>query len=76
MIDAAKYLATKILRDGRTITIRAQRPEDLEVGPGGLVEHQGGLEREAPERVDVPCLGALGVLEVPERRAGSRHRPG
>ncbi len=53
-----------------------QRPEHLEVGPGGLVEHQGGLEREAPERVDVPGLGALGVLEVAERRAGSRHRPG
>ncbi len=30
MIDAANYLATETLRDGRTITIRAQRPEDLE----------------------------------------------
>ena len=30
MIDAANYLATETLRDGRTITIRAQRPEDLD----------------------------------------------
>jgi RimJ/RimL family protein N-acetyltransferase len=30
MIDAANFSATKILRDGRTITIRAQRPEDLD----------------------------------------------
>ena len=30
MIDASNYLATKILRDGRTITIRSQRPEDLD----------------------------------------------
>jgi GNAT superfamily N-acetyltransferase len=29
MIDAANYLATETLRNGRTITIRAQRPEDL-----------------------------------------------
>jgi hypothetical protein len=28
MIDAANYLATETFRDGRTITIRAQRPED------------------------------------------------
>lgn len=30
MIDAANYLAIETLRDGRTITIRAQRPEDLD----------------------------------------------
>ncbi len=30
MIDAANCLATETLRDGRTITIRAQRPEDLD----------------------------------------------
>ena len=30
MIDAANYSATETLRDGRTITIRAQRPEDLD----------------------------------------------
>ena len=30
MIDAANYLAAEALRDGRTITIRAQRPEDLD----------------------------------------------
>ena len=30
MIDAANYCATETLRDGRTITIRAQRPEDLD----------------------------------------------
>ncbi len=30
MIDAANYLATETLRDGPTITIRAQRPEDLD----------------------------------------------
>jgi GNAT superfamily N-acetyltransferase len=30
MIDAASYLATETLRDGRTITIRAQRPDDLD----------------------------------------------
>ncbi len=30
MIDAAKYCATETLRDGHTITIRAQRPEDLD----------------------------------------------
>jgi GNAT superfamily N-acetyltransferase len=30
MIDAAKYLVTETLRDGRTITIRAQRPDDLD----------------------------------------------
>ena len=30
MIDAANYLATETLHDGRTITIRAQRPEDLD----------------------------------------------
>ena len=28
MIDAANRLATETLRDGRTITIRAQCPED------------------------------------------------
>ena len=30
MIDAANYLAIETLRDGRTITIRAQRPGDLD----------------------------------------------
>jgi len=30
MIDAANYSATETLRDRRTITIRAQRPEDLD----------------------------------------------
>ena len=30
MIDAANHSATETLRDGRTITIRAQRPEDLD----------------------------------------------
>ncbi len=30
MIDAANYSATEMLRDGRTITIRAQRPQDLD----------------------------------------------
>ena len=30
MIDAANYLVTERLPDGRTITIRAQRPEDLD----------------------------------------------
>ena len=30
MIDAANYLAIETLRDGRTITIRAQRPDDLD----------------------------------------------
>jgi hypothetical protein len=30
MIGAANYLATETLRDGRSITIRAQRPEDLD----------------------------------------------
>lgn len=30
MIDAANYSATETLRDGRTVTIRAQRPEDLD----------------------------------------------
>ncbi len=30
MIDAANYSATEILRDGRTITVRAQRPQDLD----------------------------------------------
>lgn len=30
MIDAANYCATETLRDGRTITIRAQRPGDLD----------------------------------------------
>ena len=30
MIDAANYSATETLRDGRTITIRAQRREDLD----------------------------------------------
>jgi RimJ/RimL family protein N-acetyltransferase len=29
MIDAANYSATETLRDGRTVEIRAQRPEDL-----------------------------------------------
>jgi GNAT superfamily N-acetyltransferase len=29
MIDAANYLAIETLRDGRPITIRAQRPKDL-----------------------------------------------
>ena len=36
MIDAANYLATETLRDGRTITIRAQRPEDLDGWRGAL----------------------------------------
>ncbi len=30
MLDAANYSVTETLRDGRTITIRAQRPEDRE----------------------------------------------
>jgi RimJ/RimL family protein N-acetyltransferase len=30
VIHAANYSATETLRDGRTITIRAQRPEDLD----------------------------------------------
>jgi len=30
MTDAANYSATETLRDGRTITIRAQRPDDLD----------------------------------------------
>ena len=30
MIDAANYCATETLHDGRTITFRAQRPEDLD----------------------------------------------
>ncbi len=30
MIDAANYSATETLRDGRTVTIRAQRPDDLD----------------------------------------------
>jgi GNAT superfamily N-acetyltransferase len=30
VIDAANYLATQTLHDGRTITIRGQRPEDLD----------------------------------------------
>jgi hypothetical protein len=30
MIDAANYLATETLRDGRTVEIRAQRSQDRE----------------------------------------------
>jgi GNAT superfamily N-acetyltransferase len=30
MIDAANYSATETFRDGRAITIRAERPEDLD----------------------------------------------
>jgi hypothetical protein len=30
MMDLANYSATEILRDGRTVEIRAQRPQDRE----------------------------------------------
>ncbi len=36
MIDAANYCATETLHDGRTITFRAQRPEDLDGGRDAL----------------------------------------
>jgi GNAT superfamily N-acetyltransferase len=36
MIDAAHYSATETLRDGRTIEIRAQRPQDREAMHEGI----------------------------------------
>ncbi len=36
MIDAAKYSATETLRDGRTVEIRAQRPQDREAMHEGI----------------------------------------
>ena len=58
MIDAANYLATETLRDGRTITIRAQRPEDLDgwraalarTGAGTLYRRFLGAKRELSEK--------------------------
>ena len=43
MIDVANYSATETLRDGRTVEIRAQRPEDREGMESGDCAIQRGI---------------------------------
>ena len=60
MIDAANYSATETLRDGRTITIRSQRPEDLD-------GWRAALARTSAETLYLRFLGAK--REISEKEA-------
>ncbi len=42
MIDAANYSATETLRDGRTVEIRAQRPQDREAMHAAIARISSG----------------------------------
>ena len=62
MIDAANYLAIETLRDGRTITIRAQRPGDLDGWRAALArtsERHMALPRDALRGGKLPRLTPL-----------------
>ena len=58
MIDAANYSATETLRDGRTVEIRAQRPQDREgmhaaiarFSSGALYRRFFGVRRQFSEK--------------------------
>ena len=58
MIDAANYSATETLRDGRTVEIRAQRPQDREgmhaaiarISSGSLYRRFFAVRREFSEK--------------------------
>jgi RimJ/RimL family protein N-acetyltransferase len=79
MIDAANYSATETLRDGRTITIRAQRPEDLDgwraalarTGAGTLYRRFLGAKRELSEKevhyfLDIDFVEQVALVAVAE----------
>ena len=82
MIDAANYLATETLRDGRTITIRAQRPEDLEGWRAALARTSAetlylrffGPKREFPRKR--PTTSSTSTSSSMSRWSRSRRKAG
>jgi GNAT superfamily N-acetyltransferase len=77
MIDAAHYSATETLRDGRTIEIRAQRPQDREAMHEGIARLSSkslyrrffAVRREFSEKetdyfLDVDFVGHVALVAV------------
>ena len=77
MINPANFSATETLRDGRTITIRAQRPEDREgfraaiarASPESLYHRFFGVKREFSEKeahyfLDIDFVNHVAVVAV------------
>jgi GNAT superfamily N-acetyltransferase len=82
MIDAAHYSATETLRDGRTIEIRAQRPQDREAMHEGIARLSSkslyrrffAVRREFSEKetdyfLDVDFVGHVALVAVADEAA-------
>jgi GNAT superfamily N-acetyltransferase len=77
MIDAANYSATQTLRDGRTVEIRAQRPQDREgmhaaiarISSGSLYRRFFAVRREFSEKetdyfLDIDFVNHVALVAV------------
>ena len=92
MIDAANYVATETLRDGRTVEIRAQRSEDRErmhaaiarFSSGSLHRRFFGVRRQFSEKetdyfLDIDFVNHVALVVVagdPSQNGGGRSAAG